>query len=60
MSTGIHEHAYFSIKNKELTFAIGSGIFWLTGLIFSFLQSADLPFTIWADIIPLLRPEKIY
>ena len=51
MSTQLHEHPYFSIKNRELTFAVGSGIFWLAGLVFSFLKSADLPFVIFLFII---------
>jgi len=51
MSTGVHEQPCFYLKNKELTFAIGSGIFWLAGLFFSFLKTVDQPFVITLFII---------
>lgn len=33
-----HEHGGFLGENTELYFAIGSGLFWLSGLILSFIS----------------------
>ena len=44
-----HSHGEFFGKNTELYFAIGSGIFWGTGLILSFLEGIPqwLPLTLF-------------
>lgn len=37
-----HSHGEFFGKNTELYFAVGSGVFWFTGLILSFLDGVPL------------------
>lgn len=42
MKAEFYNQPYFSLKNKELTFAISSGVFWLLGVLFSIIISLDM------------------
>ena len=51
MNAEIQDQPYFSIKNKELTFALGSGVFWLSGVFFTLINTADVQVAILLFII---------
>ncbi len=49
-----HEHGGWFGANTELYFAIGSGVFWVTGLILSFVGSISETFTTTLFVIAFL------
>ncbi len=49
-----HEHGGFLGENTELFFAIGSGVFWLTGLILSFIDAIPESFSISLYIVAFI------
>ena len=49
-----HEHGGFLGENTELFFAIGSGVFWLTGLILSFIDAIPESFSIALYIVAFI------
>ena len=49
-----HDHGGLFGENTELYFAIGSGVFWLTGLVLSFLEGVPTPVSTVLYIVAIL------